>query len=85
MRTLAWLAIGAVGGVVVYRRLERLADDARVNGVVGTARHATTTARGAVGTARTLADRARSTTRREPVAATGQAAAAVLRHAERGE
>ncbi|MFM9049639.1 MAG: hypothetical protein ACKOMX_06300, partial [Actinomycetota bacterium] len=54
MGRLVWVAIGAAGGVLAYRRGQRLVEQARERGVVGSVQAATGSAAGLAGTARNL-------------------------------
>jgi hypothetical protein len=55
MRRIVWVAIGAVGGILAYRRAEQAMADVRERGVVLTARDAASTAAAAVGAVGRLA------------------------------
>lgn len=39
MRRLVWVAIGAAGGIFVYKRAQQAIADAKERGVVGSAQH----------------------------------------------
>lgn len=85
MGRLVWVAIGAAGGVLAYRRGQRLVEQARGRGVVGSVQAATGSAAGLAVQARSLMQAAGGTQRptSAPVsaAATGAAAARVLAQA----
>lgn len=85
MRRLVWVTVGAVAGIVVYRRVERAVADTRERGVVATVQQAGASAAHAVDVARQVAGQAIAATREEPPAAPGAAAAAVLHQPDRGE
>lgn len=55
MRRLVWVALGAAGGIVAYRRGQQMLADARERGVVLSAQQAGISAMQAVTSARTLA------------------------------
>lgn len=52
MSRLFWIAVGATGGILLYRRGQRYAAEARERGVVLTAQQAAASALAAVGTVR---------------------------------
>jgi hypothetical protein len=54
MRRTVWVALGAAGGVIVYRRGQRLIEEARAKGVVGSVQAATVSATGLATSARSL-------------------------------
>ena len=85
MGRLVWVAIGAAGGVLAYRRGQRLLEQARERGVVGSVQAATGSAAGLAVQARSLIQAAGGTSRlaAPPVsaAATGAAAARALAQA----
>lgn len=54
MRRTVWVALGAAGGVIAYRRGQRLLEEARARGVVGSVQAATVSATGLAASARTL-------------------------------
>ena len=88
MRRLVWVALGAAGGVVVYRRAQTMIADARERGVVVSAQQAGLSAISALATARQLAATAaekRPATRPEGAASRSAGAAArnVLRTSNR--
>ncbi len=90
MRRIVWVAIGAAGGIAVYRRAQQAAADARERGVVLSAQQVGLSAVAAVATARALATTAASWTPAQP-SLPGAAAARVLsrpdppRRIERGD
>jgi hypothetical protein len=85
MRRLVWVAVGAVGGVLAYRKAQEALADARERGVVLSAQQVGLSAASAVTTARSLAASAATALDRDPVQPAGSAAARVLRSAQRGE
>ena len=88
MRRLVWVAIGAVGGVLAYRKAQEALADARERGVVLSAQQVGLSAASAVTTARALATSAATAAAaldREPARPVGSAAARVLRSTPRGE
>ena len=54
MRRTVWVALGAAGGVFAYRRGQRLVEEARAMGVVGSVQAATVSATGLAASARSL-------------------------------
>ncbi len=58
MGRMLWIAVGAAGGVVAYRKGKQLLDEAKVRGVVGSVQAATGTAAEAASGARSLVNRA---------------------------
>lgn len=83
MRRLVWVALGAAGGIVAYRRGQQMLADARERGVVLSAQQAGLSAMQAVAGARTLATgalAAADSRTRQPASGTfrGSAAASVL-------
>jgi hypothetical protein len=58
MGRMLWIAVGAAGGVVAYRKGKQLLDEAKVRGVVGSVQAATGTAADAASGARSLVNRA---------------------------
>ena len=52
MGRLLWVAVGAAGGVLAYRRGQHLVQEARERGLVGSVQAATGTAAGVAGQAR---------------------------------
>lgn len=95
---LIWVAVGAAGGVYVYRRGQRLIEEAREKGVVGSVTAATGSAAGLAASARSLlAARAATGGQTRPTSpgrvapssgssgsASGAAAARVISRADRG-
>jgi hypothetical protein len=81
MRRIVWVAIGAAGGIVAYRRAQQAMIDARERGVVLSAQQVGMSAVAAMSTARNLAANAASWT---PPTTTlpGAAAARVLARTE---
>ena len=86
MRRTVWIALGATAGVIAYRRGQKLLEEARAKGVVGSVQAATVSASTVAASARSLlgsvagqpnADQ--SPVRSAPV--TGAAAARVLAEA----
>jgi len=77
MRRMVWVAVGAVGGVVVYRRAQALLADARERGLVVSAQQAGVSAMSALATARQLA--AAATEQRPASRTPGSAAGKALR------
>lgn len=83
MRRTVWVALGAAGGVIAYRRGQRLLEEARARGVVGSVQAATVSASGLAASARSLLATASGTGSSGPVparsaAVSGAAAARVL-------
>ena len=83
MRRTVWIALGATAGVIAYRRGQRLLEEAKARGVVGSVQAATFSATSVAASARSLLDSVSGTTtapasapRSAPV--TGAAAARVL-------
>jgi hypothetical protein len=83
MRRVVWIAVGAVGGIVAYRRVQEALADARDKGVVVSAQQVGLSAASALSSARAAA--AAATSPRERITIPGSAAARVLRQAEQGE
>lgn len=82
MGRMIWVAIGAAGGVYAYRRGQRLLDDARERGVVGSIQAATGSAAGLTAQARTIlaaAGGAPKTATATPASASGGTGAAAAR------
>jgi hypothetical protein len=84
MRRLVWIAVGAIGGVVVYRRAQTALADARDRGVVVSAQQVGLSAANALSTARAMAASAAAAPR-DHAAVPGSAAARVLSQARQGE
>ena len=90
MRRMVWIAVGAVGGIVVYRRVQQAVADARENGVVVSVQQVGLSAASALNTARVMATGAAAAVDPRQRAASappapGSAAARVLRQADQGE
>lgn len=90
MGRMVWIAVGAAGGVYAYRRGQRLLEQARERGLVGSMQAATGSAADAAGSASRLAAQARQllvAPRPEPTIGsagpTGSAAARALAEARR--
>jgi hypothetical protein len=79
MRRIVWVAIGAAGGIIAYRRAQQAAVDARERGVVLSAQQVGMSAMGAVGTARSLAATAAAWTPAQPSLPGAAAAKALAR------
>jgi hypothetical protein len=60
MRRIAWIAVGAVGGIIVYRRGRQFVSDARQQGMAATAQQAGASAWASAQTTASLVLRARS-------------------------
>lgn len=83
MRRTVWIALGATAGVIAYRRGQKLLEEAKAKGVVGSVQAATLSASTVAASARSLlegvsgaAPAPATTVRSAPV--TGAAAARVL-------
>lgn len=90
MRRMVWIAVGAAGGIVVYRRAQQAIADARDKGMVLSVQQAGLSAASALTTARVMAaGAAAAVDPRERAAARppapGSAAAQVLRQANLGD
>ncbi len=90
MRRMVWIAVGAAGGIVVYRRAQQALIDAREKGMVLSVQQAGLSAAGALNAARVMAvGAATAVDPRERAAsrppAPGTAAAQVLRQAKLGD
>jgi transcription initiation factor TFIIIB Brf1 subunit/transcription initiation factor TFIIB len=89
MRRMVWVAVGAAGGIVVYRRAVQVLAEAREKGVVVSAQQIGVSAASALSAARMLAAGAVSAAdtrdRGEAPPAPGAAAARVLRQSKQGE
>ena len=78
--------MGAVGGILVYRRAQELIADAREKGVVLSAQQAAVSTVSALTAARTMAGQAAAAVEQRSAAPVpGAAAARVLRPAKQGE
>lgn len=83
MRRIVWVAIGAAGGILAYRRVQQALDDARERGVVLSVQQVGLSAVQAASTARALAAGAVSAVESRGAASTragtlGSAAAHVM-------
>ena len=88
MRRMVWVAVGAVGGILVYRRAQEALADARERGVVLSAQQVGLSAANALTAARAMAAGAASAVEQRGVAlppAPGSAASRVLSTAKQGE
>ena len=81
MGRLIWVAIGAAGGVYAYRRGQRLLEEARERGVVGSVQAATGSAAGLASTARSLLAARPQPATPAPARSSGAAAARVIAQA----
>lgn len=86
MRRTVWVALGATAGVIAYRRGQKLLEEARAKGVVGSVQAATISATTVAASARSLLGTVagQPTTESAPVRSapvTGAAAARVLAEA----
>ena len=83
MRRTVWIALGATAGVIAYRRGQRLLEEAKARGVVGSVQAATFSATSVAASARSLLESVSGTGTSEAPAlrsapVTGAAAARVL-------
>lgn len=83
MRRTVWVALGATAGVIAYRRGQRLLEEARAKGVVGSVQAATLSASTVAASARSLLESVSGAAPAQPVPVrsapvTGAAAARVL-------
>jgi transposase-like protein len=78
MRRIVWVAVGAAGGILAYRRAQQAIADAKEKGVVLSAQQVGVTAASAVSSARSLASQSTSLWGQQPAPAPGAAAAKVL-------
>ena len=83
MRRTVWIALGATAGVIAYRRGQRLLEEAKARGVVGSVQAATFSATSVAASARSLLESVSGTGASEAPAlrsapVTGAAAARVL-------
>ncbi len=88
MRRMVWIAVGAVGGIVVYRRAQQVIADTREKGVIVSAQQAGVSAAAALGTARAMATGAVAAVdpRERPAGSVpGASAARVIDQAKQGE
>jgi len=60
MRRIVWVAVGAVGGILAYRRAQQAMVDAKERGVVLSAQQVGTSAASAVSNARSIASQTTS-------------------------
>jgi hypothetical protein len=89
MRRTVWIALGATAGVIAYRRGQRLLEEAKVRGVVGSVQAATFSATTVAASARSLLESVSGTGTNEPppvrsAPVTGAAAARVLAESRTG-
>jgi hypothetical protein len=85
---MVWIAVGAAGGIIVYRRAQQVLADAREKGVVVSAQQVGVSAVAALGTARAMATGAAAAVdpRERPAGVVpGAAAARVIDQAKQGE
>jgi len=61
MSRVVWLAVGAVGGIVLYRKGQAMLDEAREQGVLTSAQKAGAAAAGTIVTATTIAGKVLNT------------------------
>jgi hypothetical protein len=61
MSRVIWLAMGAVGGIVLYRKGQSMLDDAREQGVITSAQKAGAAAAGTIAAATTIAGKVLNT------------------------
>ena len=61
MSRIVWLAVGAVGGIVLYRKGQAVIDEAREQGVVSSAQKAGAAAAGTIAAATTIAGKVLNT------------------------
>ena len=83
MRRTVWIALGATAGVIAYRRGQKLLEEARERGVVGSVQAATLSASTVAASARTLMENVSGAAAPQPqqvrsAPVTGAAAARVL-------
>lgn len=89
MSRMIWVAIGAAGGIVAYRKGQQLLDEARTRGVVGSLQAASGSAAGLAQGTRSLVGRALAPTPSSPsdtpsaARPSGTAAARALAEAKR--
>jgi hypothetical protein len=86
---MVWVAVGAVGGILAYRKAQEAMADARERGVVLSAQQVGISAASALGTARAMASGAAAAVdpreRAAAPTAPGTAAGRVLNQAKLGE
>ena len=90
MRRMVWVAVGAVGGILAYRKAQETLADARERGVVLSAQQAGLSAASALSTAKAMASGAAAAVDPRERAANapakpGAAAARALTQSEQGE
>jgi hypothetical protein len=78
MRRIVWVAVGAVGGILAYRRAQQAMADAKERGVVLSAQQVGVSAANAVSSAKSLASQSASLWGQATESAPGSAAAKVL-------
>jgi hypothetical protein len=78
MRRIVWVAVGAAGGIIAYRRAQQALADAKEKGVVLSAQQMGVSAASAVSGARSLASQSASLWGQQSAPAPGSAAAKVL-------
>ena len=78
MRRIVWVAVGAAGGILAYRRAQQAIADAKDRGVVLSAQQVGTSAANAVTNAKSLAAQSASLWSQAAEVAPGAAAAKVL-------
>jgi len=61
MSRVVWLAVGAIGGIVLYRKGQSMIDGARDQGVITSAQRAGAAAAGAIAAATTIAGKVLNT------------------------
>jgi hypothetical protein len=61
MSRVVWLAVGAVGGIVLYRKGQAMLDEAREQGVITSAQRAGAVAAGTIASATTIAGKVLNT------------------------
>lgn len=61
MSKIVWLAVGAVGGIVLYRKGQSMVEEAREQGVIASAQKAGAAAAGTLATATTIAGKVLNT------------------------
>jgi len=88
MRRTVWIALGATAGVIAYRRGQKLLEEARARGVVGSVQAATLSASSVAASARSLLGTVAGPPSEAPAVrsapVTGAAAARVLAESRNG-